>query len=780
MDTANKSVAPGADLGRQKVLTSPLLSRLTALARTNDAGIALGLLILSFATRFIAVPASLWEWDDMLFANALHKYDIPAHSPHPPGFPVFVAMARVAYWMLHDERRALTTVALIFASLLAPALFFLYREVFQDRRIAFAGALLGIFAPNVWVHGAAGRSDGVALTLGVIGLALVIRGLRSRRSLIAGCALFGLAMGVRVTLLPVMGPVIALVFIARLRRREWKLVTAALATGTVCVLAWFVPLIYHVTWNAYRSVMNAHSQYTLQVDSIFASHDHAALSYRFTRFFIDVWGAKWIMHTIYALAVLGLIALSLKRQWRVIGLMALAFLPYMAFTLTLNIPYPSGLYSLPYIPLFTGLAACGLVKIPDLISSSEWQRTRKYSGLFLAVAVTMGLAGWTYPIIKLVHGEVSPPIRAVNYLKKKIDAQRYALDYSGIFSPHVRFYFPQITPIRSERVKNAEANLINPMGERGRAYALTDYPVAGESGEAFHWTSNDYGARRLRRLSLGRYFDAYVTDVTSSTRAQFLSGWYPVESDQDQTWRWMGGRSTVALLSVADSMILRLRGEAARPPSGRRPTIALRLNGAEIYRQTLTGDEFDYSVTLKPDPQFLWNTLTIELDQTMNSSEIGVGGDKRDLGFKCNSLKWGSAPGSKPIVLDPNQFLGSGWYEIESNKQGERWRWAKERAIVYLPPIEGDGYLELVAQTPKRPDGTISDYTVEVAGQLIDKFQQAGDDNWVTKIARVPEAVHGRKRSELIISSNKPMTLPTGDNRQVGALFVYIGWRPIE
>jgi len=164
----------------------------------------------------------------------------------------------------------------------------------------------------------------------------------------------------------------------------------------------------------------------------------------------------------------------------------------------------------------------------------------------------------------------------------------------------------------------------------------------------------------------------------------------------------------------------------------------------------------------------------------MNSSEIGVGGDKRDLGFKCNSLKWGSAPGSKPIALDPNQFLGSGWYEIESNKQGEHWRWAKERAIVYLPPIEGDGYLELVAQTPKHPDGAISDFTVEVAGQVIDKFQQAGDDNWVTKIARVPEAVHGRKRSELIISSNKPMTLPNGDNRQVGALLVYIGWRPSE
>jgi hypothetical protein len=778
LDTADKSVAPATDLDKQKVLTSPLLSRLIALASTNDVGIAIGLLILCFATRLIAVHASLWEWDDILFAHSLHKYDIAEHKPHPPGFPVFVAMARVAFWALHDEHRALTTVGLIFASFLTPALFFFYREVFQDRRIAFAGALLGSFAPNVWVHSVGGRSDEVALTLGVIGLTLVIRGLRSRRSLIAGCALFGLAMGVRVTLLPVMGPVIALVFLARLRRREWKLVTMALATGTACVLVWFAPLIYHVTWNIYRQAMSAHSQYTIQIDSIFSNTGIGALPYRFRRFFIEIWGVKWIMHTIYALSVLGLVALVLKRQWRVIGWMALAFLPYVAFILTLNTPLSAPLYSLPYVPLFTGLAACGLVKVPDLVSSSEWRRTRKYLGPFLAAMVTLGMAGWTYPIIKLVHGEVSPPIKALTYLKKNFDAQHEVLYFSGNFTPHVSFYLPQVRLLRSEKIKNSEANLINPGVEGSRIIALTDYPASGELDEAFHWTSNDYGVRRLKRLSLGRYFDVYVTNVTTANRTLFLSGWPGQESNGYPSRRWLGRQSKVALFNAADSMVLRLRGVPARGPSGRLPTMALRLNGVEIYRQTLNSDEFDQSLTVKTDPQFMWYALTIEFDQTVNQSKLGKSNDNRDLSFYYNLLEWAPAPGAKLTAFAADQFLGPGWYGLEG-EAAECLRWAEQRATIHLPPIEGNGNLELTMQTPIRPDGTIPEVTVEISGQVIDKFRPA-DSNWFTKSIRVPEAVHHGARADLVLSTDNAMVLPNGGNRRIGAAVCYIAWRPGE
>ena len=85
------------------------------------------------ATRVYAIPASLWEWDDINFARAIHRYDIASHSPHPPGFPVFIALARVAYAVFHDEHRALVAVNFVFSSLLGVILYLLFREIFENR-----------------------------------------------------------------------------------------------------------------------------------------------------------------------------------------------------------------------------------------------------------------------------------------------------------------------------------------------------------------------------------------------------------------------------------------------------------------------------------------------------------------------------------------------------------------------------------------------------------------------------------------------------------------------
>jgi hypothetical protein len=747
--------------------------RLALLARTHDLPIALGLLLICFITRLIAFPASLWEWDDILFARALHQYNLSEHSPHPPGFPVFVAMARVAYWILKDEHLALSTVSLIFTSLLAPALFYFYREVFCDRRIALAGALLGSFAPNIWVHSGAGRSDGVALTFGIIGLTLVIHGLQSSRSLIAGCAVFGIAMGVRVTLLPVMGPVIALVFLIRLWRREWRPVAAALGVGSIFILLWFVPFIYLVSWRVFNNLMKAHSEYAWNTDSIFANNENGLLPQRrLERFFIEVWGARWIMLTIYLLSLLGLTALAFKRRWKTIGWMALSFFPFIIFTLVLNTPLSAPLYSLPYIPLFIGLAACGLIMVPSLYNAKGAGDARKNVGLFLAVVLTIGIGKWTYPVIKLLHSEESPPVRAFHYLKQKFDPKRDVLNIEGYFLPHTIFYMPEAGRFLYNDEAIPETNLIRGLPEWPRFIGLTCEPLPGEDREHFGWTADNRVAQSLRRLSLGRYFDAYVSDISKMRGVIFLSGWYNQESGESRTWRWMGREGKVGLLGIAESMILRLQGAVAISPEfDHKPIISIRFNGVEVDRFTPGGSSIDRTLVLKPDAARQWSVLSIETDQTFIPRRVASSPDDRELGIQCFSLEWSPAPGTKVMTQLPDHYLGTGWYGLENNKD-EYGRWTNGSAIAHLPAVNGDARLDLKMLVPQRTDGTITEVTVEVGGNLIDKFKTTPGN--ITKTYYVPESMHHSTQTELKLSAPVFST----DPKPRAIMVNYLGWRP--
>jgi hypothetical protein len=724
----------------------------------------------------MAIPASLWEWDDILFARALHKYDLAAHTPHPPGFPVFVVMTRAAYWMTGDEQTALTTIAFIFASFIAPALFYFYLTVVQDRRIAFAGALLGSFAPSVWVQGGAGRSDGVAFTLGIIGLTLVIRGFQSQRSLIAGCAFFGLAMGVRTTLLPVMGPIIAIVLLARLRRREWRSVLASVVVGAVCILVWYVPMVYHVGWRTYRSVMDSQSQYVLQTDAIFPYITNSShLIYRSQRFFVHIWGIRWIMQALYTLSLLGLIGLAIKRQWRTIGLMALAFLPYLIFTFLLNSPLGAPLYSLPYLPFFTGLAACGLIMTPSLVPglfsrSGSW-RSLENLGLLLAVCLTIAIAGWTYPIIKLLHSEVSPPMRAFDHLKKNLDPENDLLLYSGQFSPYIPLYLPNHKVVQFEEELDPEINMIWSPADRQHTFTLTSNPILGVKGEHFLWMSSEVGTRRLGNLSRERYFGAHIADMSRQRGVVFLSGWYPPESDQNEVWRWMSRRGRVALYSLAESMTLRLRGSIVYPPPpDRRPTLIFRMNGAEVDRITIDGSEIDHQFTIKPNPSLTWSIISLEIDQTVIPSARSKR-NTEELGLKCLEFELSPAPGAPAIKTSSDQYFGTGWQELENTREAY-WRWTSGSSIAYLPAIEGDGRLDLRMGVPQGSDDTNREVTVEAGGIVLGKFRPP--HGYFTKSYEVPRSLHRGAKLELKLS------LPTPDSKSPAMQILYLSWRPSE
>jgi len=277
-------------------------------------------------------------------------------------------------------------------------------------------------------------------------------------------------------------------------------------------------------------------------------------------------------------------------------------------------------------------------------------------------------------------------------------------------------------------------------------------------------------------LSLGRYFDAYITDLIDAQRVVFLSGWFQEESSGGQTWRWMSRRGKLALLGEADAMVLRLRAVAASAAGDNNPpTIVLQLDGSEIDRFTAEGNEVDRTILVKPDAGRLWSTLIVETNQTVTPHRVGLGGDNRELGLQCFLLQWSPASGAAPTIHSADHFLGSGWYSLEGDK-GNYWRWTSEQAVTHLPLIEGDAHLDVTMLVPEGSDGSRSAVTVEVAGQVLETLQPPAGIFSRTYV--VPASLHRAERSRLTLSA-KSAASPL-DRRPLSIQVFHLGWTPSE
>ncbi|HUR80532.1 MAG TPA: hypothetical protein VM733_07185, partial [Thermoanaerobaculia bacterium] len=137
--------------------------------------------------RWPAKSLTLWDWDEALFALALRHYDVTAYHPHPPGFPLFIALAKLI--PLHGFH---ALQAIVFASSLFvfPAMFFLARSLRAPAKVAIGAGLLLAFFPNVWFYGGTALSDVPSMVLVVVACALLLRG-----NVIAGSIVLAIAAG---------------------------------------------------------------------------------------------------------------------------------------------------------------------------------------------------------------------------------------------------------------------------------------------------------------------------------------------------------------------------------------------------------------------------------------------------------------------------------------------------------------------------------------------------------------------------------------------------------
>jgi 4-amino-4-deoxy-L-arabinose transferase-like glycosyltransferase len=208
--------------------------------RASDALHLVGLFLLTALTRIPFRSQFLYHWDSVNLANGMRALDILQEHPQPPGYIVYVWLARGVNLLTHDANAAMVWLSIVGSGLAVVALYLLGRELW-GRRVGLAAALLLCFSPLFWFYGELALPhtvDAALVLLAVWLLARVRRG--DHRALWPAVAVLALAGGVRPQTLVFLLPVA----LYGLWPVGWRRLLLAAALGTVLCLAWFLPLIH--------------------------------------------------------------------------------------------------------------------------------------------------------------------------------------------------------------------------------------------------------------------------------------------------------------------------------------------------------------------------------------------------------------------------------------------------------------------------------------------------------------------------------------------------------
>jgi hypothetical protein len=377
------------------------------------------LAVLSLAAHLAFLPPALEDLDSVNFALGVRQFDVAHHQPHPPGYPLFIALAKIgtsalrAAGVQHPEARGLAIWSAIAAGLLPIFLFIFFRAIDpgEDGRRALIATMLTSCAPLFWFSGVRPLSDLAGLAAACASLALVSREVKAKwfpntaappsadarpsRALLAGAFLAGAAIGFRSQMALLTLP---LLLVALVASRHRFAIAGAAAAG---VAFWAVPLIL-LSGGPAGYVHALGSQAGEDFSGVVMLWTNRSVRVAIAvclQTFVRPWDSPVLAGVMLALAAAGLVVLF-GRSRRTLTLLLITFAPYAIFhilfqeTVTLR-------YALPILPLVCYLAATSLdeANAPAAVPAAG---VIAAVGLVLAVPATRAFAATPSPIFSLL------------------------------------------------------------------------------------------------------------------------------------------------------------------------------------------------------------------------------------------------------------------------------------------------------------------------------------------------------------------------------------------
>jgi hypothetical protein len=346
--------------------------RWTALA----AAVAALLIRLPFAAQ------RMWDHDSVQFALGVEHYDLAAHHPHPPGYPLYIGILKLLNALGVDPLHGMVALALLGGSLGAFCIVLLTARL--DGPPLFAGALYAT-NPVLWFYGELPLIYALEGGVTVLLAWLAVRMEEGRRSFLVACAAFALAGGLRQSTMVLLAPLFLFGLWRTWRRGRLTvgLFLGGAALGAGIVLAWLVPLCVAAGgYGAYRRIGAEHFGTLLPQTSILYGAGWGALAHN-----VEVL-VKWALQGIFPGAVALLLLWAMAPGRIVPGLkLLISRLPWL---LAWALP-PILFFALFHITK----AGYTLIHLPALLTALALalpaSRSRIVAGTILAALIGAGL-----------------------------------------------------------------------------------------------------------------------------------------------------------------------------------------------------------------------------------------------------------------------------------------------------------------------------------------------------------------------------------------------------
>jgi len=497
-----RSEGPGRP-GRHDVAHHPPRS----LAHARDDIAFASLWTLTALSRFLAIARSPWDWDEVQFMRGVRAYDVSLHAPHPPGYPVYIALAKLVRLAANSDFHALQAIVVAAGIALFPVVFFLARELGFTNRTALAGATLTAFLPNVWFYGGTAMSDLPALVSGLFACVLLLRGRTT-----SGAIVLALSIGIRSQNI-----LLAILPLVLLRRRAIKplVVTIVLAAAIYGAAAAISP--------RYFEALHAQEAWIQSTDAVGAP-GRPPLRSLFVWYFVLPVDARKLFIPITLLALVPL-ALRRRAAWKTFAL----FAPFALFAFLMLSPEAIARYSIGYIVAYALLAIDGL----DVVLRKAPLHVAASAALIVACAA------WTWRPLHVVHTQDSPPWRATQWIVHNVPPHTRVWG-GDAFEPFVRYSL-------------GDYDTASPDAD----WLILDHDVLTRCPK-FRY---EYG--RLWRVARQRNFAVNV--VAKNQLPHFGAGWHPEEWGELFASRWMSRRADVTMPAFGRPATLEMIGDLPAP-----------------------------------------------------------------------------------------------------------------------------------------------------------------------------------------------------------------------